>query len=653
MRLLIMLHLLIISAYATILRVPSEFLSIQDGIYESQNGDTVLVAPGLYYEAINFVGKEILVASNFIDSGDESDITSTIIDASLTAGTESNSVVTFINNETIRSKLIGFTLTGGTGHYFGNTIDGALDYHGGGIIIVQANPVLEDLIITGNSAARTGGGIFLFESNADLQRLIIKNNSATYGAGISMHASASTLHESVIANNTAQINSAGIDVAYNSLAILDHLTVTRNEIVSGGYSAGLGLYESSTAFVSNCIFAENSPRQVDFVSFGSPNTASFEYCLVQGGEEEISEYGQTLNWNEGNIDGDPVFCDVWTGNFQLATNSPCIGAGSDSTHIGALAIGCSDFVLPEATLGHWNMEQTDDNSILDISGNGMDGSSHGGVWTEGLNGDALWLGANDYCWIPHHPYLVTEDVMTLEVICKIDSLDRNQVLLSRTGSDGFSLFINESNHLVGEVTRPSGLRTIEAVDLDLEADTWYHLALVVSNSLSLIYVNHSLASLLSNPGPIVYESASNLCIGGRMLNWEDGTLEEGFTGSIDEVRLSNVFLNPDGFLPLEPVTTRAEQVVPDGLTLQNYPNPFNPSTKIRIYLEVMGPKTLNIYNMKGQIIYSHVLPESYTGDYIHQWDGRDSEGKLVPSGGYLYQLVTDDRSVSQKMLLIR
>jgi hypothetical protein len=39
------------------LRVPSEFNSVQDAIDSAVDGDTVLIAPGTYFEKINFVGK--------------------------------------------------------------------------------------------------------------------------------------------------------------------------------------------------------------------------------------------------------------------------------------------------------------------------------------------------------------------------------------------------------------------------------------------------------------------------------------------------------------------------------------------------------------------------------------------------------------------
>lgn len=51
------------SGYAAVLHVPGNYPSIQQAIGYSKNGDTIIAAPGVYHESIDFTGKAITVSS--------------------------------------------------------------------------------------------------------------------------------------------------------------------------------------------------------------------------------------------------------------------------------------------------------------------------------------------------------------------------------------------------------------------------------------------------------------------------------------------------------------------------------------------------------------------------------------------------------------
>lgn len=103
---------------AQVINVPADQPTIQAGINSAFSGDTILVSDGTYLENINFSGKAITVASQFIVDGDTTHINNTIIDGSQPSNPDYGSVISFTSGEDTNSVLSGFTVTGGTGTYF-------------------------------------------------------------------------------------------------------------------------------------------------------------------------------------------------------------------------------------------------------------------------------------------------------------------------------------------------------------------------------------------------------------------------------------------------------------------------------------------------------------------------------------------------------
>lgn len=112
-----------------------------------------------------------------------------------------------------------------------------------------------------------------------------------------------------------------------------------------------------------------------------------------------------------------------------------------------------------------------------------------------------------------------------------------------------------------------------------------------------------------------------------------------------------------------------------GLQLeQNYPNPLNPDTRIPF---VLGERlfqdggsvvvTLRVFNVLRQLVaipvaLDHptegqrpVLELAYTmpGRYLAYWDGRDSNGRPVPSGVYFFQMIANGESQIRKAIVAR
>jgi tetratricopeptide (TPR) repeat protein len=85
----------------------------------------------------------------------------------------------------------------------------------------------------------------------------------------------------------------------------------------------------------------------------------------------------------------------------------------------------------------------------------------------------------------------------------------------------------------------------------------------------------------------------------------------------------------------------------------NYPNPFNPSTTIKYSLENDSTCKIEVFNIKGQKVYTLVNGVHAKGLHSVVWNGKDNQGRTVGSGVYFYKLTTPGKSMVKKMLLLK
>ena len=106
----------------------------------------------------------------------------------------------------------------------------------------------------------------------------------------------------------------------------------------------------------------------------------------------------------------------------------------------------------------------------------------------------------------------------------------------------------------------------------------------------------------------------------------------------------------NGIVDLTPLSMRGEGVsVPEAFSLaQNYPNPFNPTTTIEYQLSVNTRVTLKVYNILGQEVATLVDGEQKAGYYNMRWDAT-----RFASGVYIYRIATKDFVRTKKMLLLK
>ena len=85
----------------------------------------------------------------------------------------------------------------------------------------------------------------------------------------------------------------------------------------------------------------------------------------------------------------------------------------------------------------------------------------------------------------------------------------------------------------------------------------------------------------------------------------------------------------------------------------NYPNPFNPDTSISFYLAKNETISINVYNIKGQIITNLFNGELNAGYHQINWNGTDEQAREVSSGVYFVQMKTQDTILTRKMILMK
>ena len=542
MRSILLLSVFSSFVFATIINIPLDYITIQEGIDNSVDGDTVLVQPGEYSGGISFLGKNITVSSIYLLTSDYDDLVATIIQGEVN-GPGSGSVVIFNNGESVNSILCGFIITQGTAT------------EGGGIHCTNSNPTLRSLLIYGNTGA-CGAGVFCNNANVTFQNVSIVNNFSECGL-------------------MSDCGGGGV-WAWQSTLTFVNCTISDNNISGSNNPSGHALWiGEGTAYIDNCIFWHRPWGEI-----------------IAGW---LGEYESNFSWIEGETPDatDPMFIDPTNNDYRLDILSPCIDIGNpDLDGDGLTWEDDPDDQDPDGTrmdMGAYYLDQRfigcpnelacnynpgalfDDGScyfhacngviavfpfagnIEDASENENNGINFGTIATTDRFGNPesaiLLNGSGEYIEIPHQPELAPENEISISLWFSRDSWNdyfSDTRLISKTQTGGYNIGINDNGEdaegLLSFLVYIQDDYSVTSVPLVSLLSDWNHIVGTYDGRIVKMFLNGELASQYDVGGwyPIQYTFENSILIG---VEAEDGQfpneLNDTFNGKIDDLRIYN------------------------------------------------------------------------------------------------------------------
>ncbi|UCF42772.1 MAG: right-handed parallel beta-helix repeat-containing protein, partial [Planctomycetota bacterium] len=328
------------------------YATIQSAIEDANDREQIEVAPGTYYEAIDFKGKAITLRSS--DPNDPNIVAATVIDANGLG----SSVVTCNSSEGASTILAGFTITGGSYNNGGgmyndhgsptvtnctfsvNQASGA----GGGMLNYYCSPTVTKCTFTGNEAGYDGGGMWNYGSSPTVTNCTFSGNSAANNCGgMCNNDSSPTVTNCTFSGNQAGGTGGGMLNWYSNSTVTncmfngnsanqygggmcsEHSSPTVTNCTFSGNSAtdvggGMYNYVSSNPTITNCIFWGNTATSGPEIYDDASSSTTVSFSDVAGG------------WTgPGNINADPLFVDAAGGDLRLSSvASPCVDTGDNS-----------------------------------------------------------------------------------------------------------------------------------------------------------------------------------------------------------------------------------------------------------------------------------------------------------------------------------
>ena len=309
--------------------------TIAEALASAVAGDTIVIAPGTYFEHDLVMTEGVLLRSELNDAQsvivDAAGLGRVITGTDLTGATEISSV----------------TLTGGA------ATGGDPDGLGGALYLLRSSPVINDCRFVDNSADY-GGALYMRDHSDPVvgDCTFEGNASAAAGGGVFCHLdSAPVFSLCTFAANTALGLGGGLYAAEGCAVSVAQCTFADNDAPLG---AAMSSWNDSPASVTGTLVAENLTGWAVEGDLGSVATFS---CTDIHGNEGGDWTGPLADQvdSDGNFSANPLFCrqSGTLSPFSLAEDSPCVDAPDGCGQIGAWGVGCGPIVgvpgLPNAS----------------------------------------------------------------------------------------------------------------------------------------------------------------------------------------------------------------------------------------------------------------------------------------------------------------
>ncbi|MBU0677149.1 MAG: hypothetical protein KJ626_03455 [Verrucomicrobia bacterium] len=177
------------------------------------------------------------------------------------------------------------------------------------LVLNHAQATARDLVIR-NGLSSDGGGARIVSGGTLLSCIISSNNATGYGGGVCV-VTKGTLRSCLLTDNFADKGGA---VSFASNGVLQSCTLTMNE----AFHDGGGLYAAGPVTALNCIVYANAARTG--TNYWDKGSVQFFNCCTD----------PYPSGGSNNLVADPL---LLSGSFKLATNSPCLNAGTNESWV--------------------------------------------------------------------------------------------------------------------------------------------------------------------------------------------------------------------------------------------------------------------------------------------------------------------------------